>query len=112
MVGGIQREVIALPGSPVAMNGYGSHLVVAYHAGVGVSNDQHMNLMWIRIRGPDLRSQTLSVPLAPSCELMWLGLSDLASPTVMDEEGLLKIYDKKSSLWRVAVDTDKQVNSS
>ena len=109
MIGGTQREIIALPGPPVAMNAYGNHLVVAYHTGIGATNDQHMNLMWIRIRGPDLRNQTLTVPLSPSSELSWLGLSDSASPIIMDEEGLVKIYDKKSCLWRVACDTDKQV---
>lgn len=109
MIGGTQREIIALPGSPVAMNAFGGHLVVAYHTGVGTSGDQHMNLMWIRIKGPSLRNQTLNIPLAPSTELSWIGLTELASPTVMDEDGLVKIYDRKASLWRVACDTDQQV---
>lgn len=35
MICGTQREVIALPGPVVAMNGLGNHLVIAYHAGIG-----------------------------------------------------------------------------
>ncbi|XP_012277279.1 WD repeat and HMG-box DNA-binding protein 1 isoform X2 [Orussus abietinus] len=92
MIGGTQREIIGLPGQVVAMNAHGNHLVVAYHTGLGST----------------LRSQTLSVPLSPSTELMWLGLSDLGSPTIMDAEGVLKIYDRKSCLWRVACDMDRQ----
>lgn len=35
MIGGTQREVIALPGPVVAMNAFTNHLVVAYHDGLG-----------------------------------------------------------------------------
>lgn len=35
MIGGTQREILALPGPVVAMNGLGNHLVIAYHAGIG-----------------------------------------------------------------------------
>ncbi|XP_015609721.1 WD repeat and HMG-box DNA-binding protein 1 [Cephus cinctus] len=108
MIGGTQREIIALPGPPVAMNAYQNYLVVAYHTGLGVKKDQSMAMMWIRIRGPNLRSQTLTVPLSPSSELMWLGISDMGSPTIMDAEGFIKMYDKKACLWRVVCDTDTQ----
>lgn len=35
MIGGTQREILALPGPVVAMNGLGNRLLVAYHAGIG-----------------------------------------------------------------------------
>lgn len=35
MIGGTQREILALPGPVVAMNSLGNHLVIAYHAGIG-----------------------------------------------------------------------------
>lgn len=35
MPGGSQREVVALPGPVVAMNGYGNNLAVAYHSSIG-----------------------------------------------------------------------------
>lgn len=35
MIGGIQREILALPGPVVAMNALKNHLLVAYHAGIG-----------------------------------------------------------------------------
>lgn len=108
MISGIQREVLALPGPVVAMNALGNHLVVAYHTGVGAAKDQQMNCMWIQIRGPDLKSRTVSLPLSPATELMWLGLSDVGSPVIMDSEGVLRIFSRKSGLWRVAADTDKQ----
>ncbi|XP_034948517.1 WD repeat and HMG-box DNA-binding protein 1-like [Chelonus insularis] len=107
MVSGIQREIIAIPGSVVAMNALKNCLIVAYHTGVGASKDQQMNLMWIQIRGINLKSRTLSVPLSPAAKLMWLGLSDLGSPVVMDSEGVIKIFNRQSNLWRVAADTDK-----
>ena len=36
MIGGTQREIIALPGSVVAMNAYDNHLLVTYHVGIGM----------------------------------------------------------------------------
>lgn len=71
-----------------------------------------MNMLWIKIIGQNLRSQKLEVPLSPASKLMWLGLSDLHSPTIMDTEGVVKMYDKKSSMWMVACDTDRQVKIS
>ncbi|KAI4502565.1 hypothetical protein M0802_002477 [Mischocyttarus mexicanus] len=108
MIGGTQREIIALPGPVVAMNAYKNHLVVAYHDGLGVTGDQHMGLLCIQIFGTRLRNQKLSVPLCPSSDLIWLGLTDFGSPTIMDSEDILKIYDKKSSLWRVVCDMDRK----
>ncbi|XP_076237790.1 WD repeat and HMG-box DNA-binding protein 1 [Calliopsis andreniformis] len=107
-VGGTQREIIALPGPVVTMNGLKNALVVAYHNGIGASGDQCMSLLWIQIRGVTLYSRTLCLPLSPSSELMWLGLSDLGSPIVMDTDDVIKVYNKKSSLWRVACDMNGQ----
>ncbi|XP_012148705.2 WD repeat and HMG-box DNA-binding protein 1 [Megachile rotundata] len=107
-VGGTQREMIGLPGPVVAMNGLKNNLVIAYHSGIGVSGDQCMNLLWIQIRRSTLHSRTLCLPLSPSSELMWLGLSDLGSPVIMDADDIIKVYNKKSFLWKVASDMNGQ----
>ncbi|XP_029056611.2 WD repeat and HMG-box DNA-binding protein 1 isoform X1 [Osmia bicornis bicornis] len=107
-VAGTQREMIALPGPVVAMNGLKNNLVVAYHSGIGVSGDQCMNLLWIQIRRLTLHSQTLCLPLSPSSELMWLGLSDLGSPVLMDADDIIKVYNKRSSLWKVVSNMNGQ----
>ncbi|XP_020290374.1 WD repeat and HMG-box DNA-binding protein 1 [Pseudomyrmex gracilis] len=104
MIGGTQREILALPGPVVAMNGLGNHLVIAYHAGIGPTDDQHLNLLWIQIQGAQLRSQTLQLPLSPASELMWLGLSDARSPTLIDSDDIVRMYDRKSAQWRVLCD--------
>lgn len=62
--------------------------------------------------GINLKSQTMQLPLSPSSELMWLGLSDLGSPILQDEEGIISVYDRKSSLWRVVSDANRTVNVS
>ncbi|XP_047354511.1 WD repeat and HMG-box DNA-binding protein 1 isoform X1 [Vespa velutina] len=108
MIGGTQREVIALPGPVVAMNAFTNHLVVAYHDGLGTTGDQHMSLLCIQIFGTRLKNQKLTIPLSPSSDLIWLGLSDLGSPVIMDSEDIIKIYDKRSSLWKVVCDMDRQ----
>ncbi|XP_011639181.1 WD repeat and HMG-box DNA-binding protein 1 isoform X2 [Pogonomyrmex barbatus] len=77
MIGGTQREILALPGPVIAMNGLGNHLVIAYHAGI-------------------------------ASDLMWLGLSDARSPTIMDSDDIIRIYDKRSCQWRVLCDTNAQ----
>ncbi|XP_025153504.1 WD repeat and HMG-box DNA-binding protein 1 isoform X2 [Harpegnathos saltator] len=107
MIGGTQREVIGLPGRVVTMNGLRNHLLIAYHTAVGTNGDQHINLLWIQVQGVSLRSQTLTVPLSPSSDLMWLGLtSDVGSPITMDADDVVRIYDKRSCLWRVVCDTN------
>lgn len=70
-----------------------------------------MNLLWIQIRRLTLHSQTLCLPLSPSSELMWLGLSDLGSPVLMDADDIIKVYNKRSSLWKVASNMNGQVIS-
>lgn len=77
-----------------------------------MTGDQHMSLLCIKIFGTYLRNQKLSVPLSPSSDLMWLGLSDLGSPVIMDSEDIIKIYDKKSSLWKVVCDMNRQVKNN
>ncbi|XP_043253112.1 WD repeat and HMG-box DNA-binding protein 1 [Colletes gigas] len=106
--GGTQREIIALPGPTVAMNGLGNALVIAYHNGIGASGDQCMSLLWIQIHKLTLHSRTLSLPLSPLSELMWLGLSDLGSPVVMDTDDVIKVYSKSSSLWKVTNNINEQ----
>ncbi|XP_077278003.1 WD repeat and HMG-box DNA-binding protein 1-like [Temnothorax americanus] len=108
MIGGTQREILALPGPVVAMNGLGNHLVIAYHAGIGPAGDQNINLLWMQIQGTHIRSQTLTLPLSPASDLMWLGLSDARSPTIMDSDDIIRIYDKRSCQWRVLCDTNAQ----
>ncbi|XP_071562752.1 WD repeat and HMG-box DNA-binding protein 1 [Temnothorax nylanderi] len=108
MIGGTQREILALPGPVVAMNGLGNHLVIAYHAGIGPAGDQNINLLWMQIQGAHIRSQTLTLPLSPASDLMWLGLSDARSPTIMDSDDIIRIYDKRSCQWRVLCDTNAQ----
>ncbi|KYN15387.1 WD repeat and HMG-box DNA-binding protein 1 [Trachymyrmex cornetzi] len=108
MIGGTQREILALPGPVVAMNGLGNHLVIAYHAGIGPAGDQNISLLWIQIQGTHLRSQTLTLPLSPTSDLMWLGLSDARSPTIMDSDDVIRIYDKRSCQWRVLCDANTQ----
>lgn len=68
-----------------------------------------MNLLLIQIQRLNLYSRTLSLPLSPSSELMWLGITDLGSPVVMDADDIIKVYSKKSSLWKVASDMNDQV---
>ncbi|KAL7298415.1 hypothetical protein TKK_0008609 [Trichogramma kaykai] len=105
---GTQREIIALPGEIVAMNGLGQNLAVVYHSSIGISaNDQNMGLLWINVLGPNLKSKTLPIPLSAEATLMWVGFSDLYSPVVMDSKGIINIYDKKAMLWRVACDTSR-----
>ncbi|KZC07659.1 PREDICTED: WD repeat and HMG-box DNA-binding protein 1 [Dufourea novaeangliae] len=107
-VGGTQREIISLPGPVVAMNGLRNTVVIAYHSGIGALGDQNMSLLWIQIRGLTLHSKKLSLPLSPSSELMWLGLTDIGSPAVMDADDVIRVYNKKSSLWKVASDLNGQ----
>lgn len=75
----------------------------------GSAGDQNINLLWIQIQRAHLHSQTLTVPLSPTSDLMWLGLSDSHSPVVVDSDDIIRIYNKRSCQWRVLCDTNIQV---
>ncbi|KAJ8681513.1 hypothetical protein QAD02_017305 [Eretmocerus hayati] len=105
--GGTQREVVAVPGPVVAMNGHRNNLAIAYHSSIGAHGDQMMSLLWIRVLGPNLKSYSLHLPLSRASNLMWLGFSDLSSPVVMDSDGIINLYDQKARLWRVASNTNR-----
>ena len=49
MIGGTQREIIALPGSVVAMNAHNNHLIVTYHTGVGKNDSFLLLLLYVYI---------------------------------------------------------------
>ncbi|XP_025602291.2 WD repeat and HMG-box DNA-binding protein 1 [Athalia rosae] len=110
---GTQRQIIALPGSPIAMNALQNHLVVVYHTGTsGLQEDQQMAMMWLQFRGMNISNRSLAVPLSGrNLELVWVGLTDQGSPAIMDEDGVLAIYDRVSAFWNVACDTANQCKS-
>lgn len=70
-----------------------------------------MNLLSIQIRGVNLISRTICLPLSSSSELMWLGITDFGSPITMDADDVIRVYNKKSSLWKVASDMSEQVRN-
>ncbi|XP_066591186.1 WD repeat and HMG-box DNA-binding protein 1 isoform X2 [Prorops nasuta] len=109
MIGGTQREILALPGPVVSMNAFESSLLIAYHYSIGFSEDQCMKLLWIKIRGFNVHTQTINIPLSSASNLMWLGFSDLGSPAILDADDIIKMYDKKIAMWRVVSDMNRQV---
>lgn len=86
-------------------------LIISFYCFTGVQEEQHMTMTWLQIRGANIRNRSLDVPISgPKMELAWVGLTDRGSPTVMDDDGVIAIFDGRSSLWNVACDTANQVD--
>ncbi|XP_022092960.1 WD repeat and HMG-box DNA-binding protein 1-like [Acanthaster planci] len=74
-IGGMQREVIALPGPVVCIAGHGNQLIIVYHAGTGVPGEQCLGVQLLHVGG---RKKCCIVsgdrlPVSPKATLVWLG---------------------------------------
>ncbi|KAL1458238.1 hypothetical protein WDU94_008400 [Cyamophila willieti] len=102
-IGGLQREVISLPGPVVCLNAKDDVLLAVYHTGQGVPEDQNLSYSLYhsgalhRSRGPH------SLPLSPGSTLRWAGFSEEGSLLTYDSECVLRLcqqFGTGSTVWR------------
>ena len=80
-VGGMQREVLSLPGPVVSLAGQGPYLAVAVHLGMPLPGNQNIGVSVFNVGS--LRKRTIHpmptfqpIPLAPKSTLSWFGFTD------------------------------------
>ena len=104
--GGMQRCVLSLTGPPVALVGAENRLLVVTHASHPLPGQQSLASSLYTISPSlslSLASNPSPLPISPSSELHWVGLTDLMLPATCDTAGVLRIQDKASS-WRPVLD--------
>ena len=76
-VGGMQREVLALPGPTVAMSGFKDKLMISAHLGLALPGNQCIGTAVFHVGKLDHQLPHFnSLPLAPSSYLAWQGFTD------------------------------------
>ncbi|KAH8405726.1 hypothetical protein KR215_007420 [Drosophila sulfurigaster] len=108
---GTQREVLSIPGPVVALAGHDHSLLCVYHSAGSSQTQQHLSAMLISVSGLNLRVEHFPVPLTPGRQLSWLGYTDVGSPSMADNMGLVQLYRRASNAWFPICDTMKQSSS-
>ncbi|MEE6492231.1 hypothetical protein FKM82_016522 [Ascaphus truei] len=94
-VGGVQKEMVSLPGPVVTMAGHGEQLMVVYHRGVGFDGDQCLGIQLLELG--KRRRQVLHgdpLPLSRKSHLSWLGFTAEGSPCYVDSEGAVRLLNR------------------
>ncbi|XP_034835904.1 WD repeat and HMG-box DNA-binding protein 1 [Maniola hyperantus] len=102
---GTQRQVISLAGPVVALAGFSTTLLAAYHHTDPGLSDQHLAMDIVALNGRQVRSKTVLLPLTPGSKLSWIGTTDVGSPCAYDNTGTLRLYDVSSGVWMPICDT-------
>ncbi|EDV98142.1 GH22947 [Drosophila grimshawi] len=108
---GTQREVLSIPGPVLALAGHEHSLLCVYHSAGCSQQQQHLAGMLIHVSGLSLRVEQVPVSLTPGRQLSWLGFSDVGSPCLADNMGLVQLYRRASNAWFPICDTLKQSTS-
>lgn len=104
---GTQRQVLATPGKLVCLAGYKDKLLVIFHCGVGLPDEQNMwyQVMTISPEGGVYCGPTQPLPLSPGATLKWAGFTDECSPCTLDSEDVLRFLPARSHCWMPICDT-------
>jgi len=109
--GGVQREVVMLPGPLVTMVGEEDRLFVITHKGHPLPGQQSLSYTIFAV-GSTIRPinrDLLPIPLAPGADLYWAGFSDTLTPCIADTVGWVRALDIGTNLWHPIINTRDHV---
>lgn len=94
--GGMQSFILTLPGQVLCMTASERRLMIIYHNGAGLPDDQNLSMLLYYI---DLLNTKIEqvlgctpVGLSKRSELMWAGFSDEGTPCTYDYKGMLRMF--------------------
>uniref|UniRef100_A0A8D8RZF4 WD repeat and HMG-box DNA-binding protein 1 n=1 Tax=Cacopsylla melanoneura TaxID=428564 RepID=A0A8D8RZF4_9HEMI len=102
-IGGLQREVISLPGPVVCLNAKDDVLLAVYHTGQGVPEDQNLSYCLYHIGALHRSRGPHPLPLSSGSTLRWAGFSEEGSLLSYDSECVLRLcqqFGTGSTVWR------------
>ncbi len=90
--GGMQKEVLSLPGPVVALSGYENKLMVTVHLSMPLPGNQCIGTAIFNVADMNHSMPNFSLlPLAPKSILSWQGFTDEGVPSIMDSAGYIRI---------------------
>lgn len=104
--GGVQREVISLPGPVVSLAGNSSSLLVIIHSAHPLPGDQSLSCMVYQVSvtsAPSKAGRFTPLPLAPRSSLAWVGFSDTGAAVTTDSAGWVRM--RYQGLWMPIANT-------
>lgn len=106
-IAGTQRQVLAVPGTLVCLAGHKDKLLVIFHRGVGLPDEQNLwyQLITISPEGPVYCGPTQPLPISPGATLKWAGFTDECSPCTLDSDDILRFLPARSHCWMPVCDT-------
>lgn len=92
--GGMQKQVLSLPGPIVALSGWQDKCLVSVHLGLPLPGNQLIGTSVFSINECNLDFRPL--PLAPRSILAWQGFTDDGIALIQDSAGFIRIFSKGS----------------
>ncbi|XP_064484328.1 WD repeat and HMG-box DNA-binding protein 1-like [Ornithodoros turicata] len=90
-LGGMQQQVLRLPGPLLCIAGSGDTLAVFYHQGAGIPGHQSIAMVRYQIGKKQSWLRSVQVPLSHKAEISWAGFTDEGSPCYVDSFGTVCI---------------------
>ncbi|GFS89434.1 WD repeat and HMG-box DNA-binding protein 1 [Nephila pilipes] len=111
-ISGIQCEVFLIPGFVVCCSARGSQLLIVYHKGSGIDNDQCLNMMIVKVNlGGHSCVKEYFLPLSSKSFLSWLGFTDEGTPCIVDTSGIVSVLSIScGTKWIPVADTSANLN--
>ena len=110
-LGGMQREVLTLPGPIVALSGHKTKIMITVHSGMPIPGNQSISFAVFDI-GTDHDHQVPNfqpLALAPKAFLSWQGFTDEGTPCLMDSAGYIRIWNNSyGSSWTQVCDSKSE----
>jgi len=106
--GGMQMEVMMMPGPLVTMVGEGDSLLLIYHSGHPLPGHQSLCYTFYTINSHQVipaHTSPLPLPLSPESELYWAGFSDTRAPVISDTHGWTRALDMDTWIWHPIINT-------
>ena len=95
--GGIQTHLFSIAGRVVCLSAFDHLLMVIYHSSCGMPEEQSLSMYVLRIEHKPVSKHPVPNPipvaLSPKCLVSWAGFTDEASPCVVDNDAVVRIFD-------------------
>ncbi|XP_048577414.1 WD repeat and HMG-box DNA-binding protein 1 isoform X2 [Nematostella vectensis] len=109
---GIQRQVFSLPGPVVAMSGHLNQLVLTYHAGNPLPDEQALGVKVLDLAAGRQTVNDQRLTISKKSTLSWIGFSEEGTPTTADSMGVVRMLNRSfGNTWVPVLETKGQLKS-
>jgi len=93
-IGGVQRDILSLPGPVVCMSGHKDQLMVAFHINNPLPGEQALALKLLDLNCNKELIAEERVLLSEKTTLLWLGFSEEGTPVSVDSAGVVRLLSR------------------